>query len=469
MLDVLLINPNYVNKLYGENTVSLCPPLGLCYLASYIKSKGISVEILEANALGLNENETVEKIMGFKTKIIGITAVTSTANIAFQLCEKIKEKDPSKIIIFGGVHISFLIEDSLRECPSIDYAVIGEGEKILYNLIKGIKNRENIQKIEGIAFIDKKGKFIQTPRGDLIKNLDEIPFPARKLLPLQLYRPGVEFDLGFKGKEYAEIITSRGCPNKCTFCSSTYFWKMIRMRSVGNIIDEIKELKEEGVKHITFVDDTISLSKNFILELCKKIAPLNLKWDCYARVSSLDEEIIESMKKSGCFAIRIGFESGSDEILKKIKKNTTTAQGRKVMKYLKKHDMRTLGFFMIGFPDDTIKTINETINFSIELDPTFAAFAITTPFPGTEMFEYYLKKGWLPKKMNWEKMSTHDSELTITETLNPKEILTYYKKAKKKFYLRPEHWAKIFFYLIRHPKNLITYAFRLSRKFGLGN
>ena len=463
MSEVLLINPNYMKELYNEKILSLYPPLGLTYLAAYLRSKNIAVDILDANAFRLGEEETLKKISSSDAKIIGIGASTSTAETSFRLCEKIKIKDPSKIIIFGGVHISSLTEESLKKCPAIDYAVIGEGEEILYNLVKAIKEKKAVGKIKGVAFLDKKGEFIRTPEENLIKDLNDLPFPARDLLPMHLYRPGSEFDMGFKGKEYAEVITSRGCPNKCVFCSSAYFWKRIRMRSIKNILDEIIELKKRGVKHITFVDDTITLSKSFILEFCEKITPLNLKWDCYARVDNLDDEVVCAMKKSGCFAVRIGFESGNNKILRNIKKNATIEQGRKAMIVLKKYEIRTLGFFMIGLPGDTKKTIEDTINFAIELSPDIVSFLIATPLPGTEMFEDYKKKGWIHKG-SWSRMTLVTAEFTRTETLNSQEIMEFYKRANRKIFLRPKYWIQIIMHFIKNSNELKIYFMRFLEK-----
>ena len=198
-----------MEELYGRRVMSVHPPLGLAYLASYLQKKEISVEILDANALNLSEGEIVKRVVNSESKFIGIGSTSAIAEISFRLCEKIKRESPFKVIIYGGIHISCLTEDSLRKCPAIDYAVIGEGEFILYNLIKAIKAGKTIKKIKGVAFINKKGKFIQTQAEDLIENLNVLPFPARDLLPTHLYRPSSEFDMGFRGKEY-QISCSLG-------------------------------------------------------------------------------------------------------------------------------------------------------------------------------------------------------------------------------------------------------------------
>lgn len=170
------------------------------------------------------------------------------------------------------------------------------------------------------------------------------------------------------------------------------------------------------------------------------------------------------MKEAGCVGMRIGFESGNDEILRKVRKNTTLEQARKAMKIIKKYDMKTFGFFMIGLSEDTEKTINQTIDFAIELEPTFASFAITTPFPGTEMFKEYIDKKWMPANINLHNMTLHDSELTRTNKLTPAEIFNYYKKAKRRFYLRWGYLKRISKYLITHPKEAEIYFLRLISK-----
>lgn len=463
MPEVLLINPNYMEELYGRRVMSVHPPLGLAYLASYLKRHKISAEIVDANAHNLSKEEIIKKVISSGSKIIGIGTTSAIAEMAFELCEKIKEKDSSKIIVFGGIHISCLTEESLRKCTAIDYAVIGEGEEIFHKLILAIKNKKSVKKIKGIAFIEKN-KFVKTSAEELIMDLDGLPFPEKESLPDHLYQPGSEFDIGIKGEKYWEIITSRGCPNKCTYCSSSHFWKNIRMRSVENIFQEIKQLSEKGVRYLSFLDDTFTISEKRVVELCEKIKPLKLKWDCYARVNNLSEKMVKSMKNAGCLGMRIGFESGSNEMLQKIKKNTTIEQARKAMKIIRKYDLKTFGFFMIGLPQDNQKTIKKTIEFAIELEPTFASFAIATPFPGTEMFQEYLDKNWMPENVNLHNLDLHSSELTRTDELSSEEILQYYKKANRKFYIRPRYWIRISFYLIKHPKELINYSLRLISK-----
>ncbi len=463
MIKTLLVNPSYAVELYGEKVLSSHPPLGLGYLAAYLRERKFLVEILDANAYRLSDEETIQRIMKSNAKIIGLTSTTSTIDITFRLCKKIKKKDTSKIIVVGGVHITFLPEKSLRKCPEIDYIVIGEGEKIFYNLVKAIKTKKNVKKIKGIAFIER-GKFIQTPPEELIKDLNQLSFPARDLLPNNLYKPGSEFDIGCEGEEYTEIITSRGCPNKCVYCSSAHFWKRLRIRSVENIFQEIKEVHKKGVKHLSFLDDTFTISEKIVIGLCKKMEPLKIKWDCYIRVN-ITEKMIKAMKKAGCVEARVGFESGNNEVLKRIKKNTTKEQARKAMKLLKKYGIKTYGFFMIGLPGENEKEINDTINFAIELDPHIASFGITTPFPGTEMYEDYKKRKWIPKEMNWKNMTIHSSELTRTDSLGSEQIYKLYKKAKKKFFLRPKFVYNMGFYFFKNPKKIFMYFKRLIKRF----
>jgi radical SAM superfamily enzyme YgiQ (UPF0313 family) len=218
-----------------------------------------------------------------------------------------------------------------------------------------------------------------------------------------------------------------------------------------------------GAKHISFLDDTLTLSESRTLDLCERIKPLKIKWDCYIRVH-VTEDMIVAMKEAGCVEVRIGFESGNNEILKRIKKNTTIEEARKAMKILKKHDLKTYGFFMLGLPGDTKKTTEDTINFAIELSPHVASFCVTTPFPGTEMFNEYVEKDWIPKDMNWKNMTVNNSELTRTDSLTPKEILKYYKKANRRFFFRPEYFIQLAVYFLKNPYKLIGYLKRLIQK-----
>jgi len=461
-MSVLLINPPYTEKVYGtKQAPSVQPPIGLGYLAAILEKKGIEVKILDANAEFLKPEEAVEKILSSSAKYIGFTSVTTTIPLIYRLSSLIKEKDCTKIIIVGGPHVSFTAEQTLKDCPAIDIVVRGEGELTLCELINFLKEKKDISRINGISF-RKNGALINTPERELIEDIDKIPFPARHLLPIHLYSPSPLSNVGFKGKKYARIITTRGCPNQCIFCSSAHFWKIVRLRSAENVMEEIELLiKKYGVRHIDFLDDTLTLSPERLTKICKTIIDknLNIKWSCYSRVNTITPELVNLMKKAGCKVIQFGVESGNQEILNSIKKGITLEAVRRAAKIVRKANIKLMCDFMIGLPGDTKETVNQTIDFAIEIKPNIAAFCITTPFPGTALYNEYRNLGLLKDGYIWGKMNLHEKTEFFTPTLSSSDLQQLYFRAYRRFYYRPAYVLQTIRWLIKNPYEIKNFYF----------
>ena len=454
---VLLVNPSYMKKIYGtRHAPSIKSPLGLAYVAANLEQAGFKVEILDANAEFLSPQETVEKIIQSPAKYIGFTSVTATIPLIYQISSLIKAKNKNKIIIAGGPHVTFMPKEVFKECKAIDIIVRGEGEVTICELIKNLENKQDLSKIKGITF--KKGnKIISNPDRELIQDIDAIPFPARHLLPLDSYSPSPITNMGFRGKQYAKLITVRGCPNKCVFCSSTHFWKIVRVRSAENVIDEIESVvKKYGVHHIDFLDDTLTLFPERLSKICTLIIEknLNIKWSCYSRVNTITPELIALMKKAGCRVIQLGVESGNQKILDKIQKNITLEQVRRASEIIKRTGLKLLCFFMIGLPGDTKKTVNQTIEFAKELKPNFAFFSITTPFPGTALYKEYRKEGRLKEGYIWQNMNLHERTDFSTPTLTSQDLENLYFKAHHRFYYRFGFFWQTLMWILKHPHEL---------------
>jgi radical SAM superfamily enzyme YgiQ (UPF0313 family) len=230
----------------------------------------------------------------------------------------------------------------------------------------------------------------------LIQNLDALPFPARDLLPMDKYIP---LPNQYKRKPVANLMALRGCPYQCTFCSANaVFGCSLRMRSAQRVYDEIKQLVDTyGIREISFWDDTLTVNKKWLHELCDLIISnhLDITWSCYARVNTVDLDLLKKMKKAGCWNIFYGIESGNQELLDRIKKGITLDQIRNAVKLTKKAGIEVRGSFMIALPGETPEMAHKTIDFAIELDPDYAQFSITTPYPGTELFEQAKQYGEL--------------------------------------------------------------------------
>ena len=448
-MNILLVNPPYIEDVYHTNRpYFLMGPLGLLYLGTYMKVKGIKTEILDANALRLSIDQTVSRILEKKFDVVGITCVTKTFPTAKKIAEKLKQRS-NRTIIFGGPHVTFMAEEILQKCDSIDFIVKGEGEISLFELLMQLERGEeaNLPDVKGIAF-KVNGRVVDTGRRDLIKDLDLVPIPDRSLINSHLYFPSPIFNRGYKGKQYSTIITSRGCHENCSFCASRAFWGRIRIRKPENILEEMKYLISEfGVKHIDFLDDTFTLTKKRISDICTMILDekMDVNWTCYSRVDSIDFQVAKLMKLSGCFGIQFGIESGNEKILKRINKNATKEDARYAVKCVRKAGIKVQGDFMIGLPGDTKETIMETFRFAKELKLNTVLFSITLPLPGTLLYEEASRA----KAFDSTKYDIHKSE--------DKTITDIYRHIQRNYYLNADYAFRELKFCIKHPYEFINY------------
>ena len=322
--------------------------------------------------------------------------------------------------------------------PDVDYVIRGEGEIHFFELISGLETAS----IKGLSY-KKDGKFIHNPDGALISDLDSLPFPAYNLLPVKNYVPTLG---SYKRLPAISIITTRGCPGKCTFCLGSYLGGKVRMHSTRYIIDEIKMLiRDYGIREISFYDDTFTAYRNKVRDFCNIIIEekIDITWSCFARVDFVDGDILRLMKASGCHQIMYGIESGSNEILRNIKKKTSLEKAVEIVAITKKIGIECRAAFMLGNPGETLQTMKQTLDFAKRLDPDIALFNITTPYPGTEMYDWAGKNGYLKTK-DW---SRYDLSTAVMELpgLKSVEVEEFYKKAHHEFYGRPSYLIKRLF------------------------
>lgn len=453
-MKILLVNPPYLENVYSgfKPAVQVQLPLGLAYIAAVIEQSGKKVEVLDANAEGLNVNEAVERIINSDSDIIGFTSTTLLMPMVQEMARRVKLKTNKKIIV-GGPHVTFFPKITLEECKEIDIVAQGEGEDTIRELIA--KNFDDLHTIKGIAFRDSK-TIVINERRTRIDSLDELPFPARHLFKLGLYKPGALWNIGFSGKQSMTTLTSRGCPSRCRYCASLHFWgPQVRFRSINSIINEIESLIEKyKIRQLAILDDTFLANKNRIEQFCDEIIRrcIKIKWWCYARLDyPYPKELFIKMRKAGCYGMNFGVESGNQKILDGVQKNIKLDMAKQIIASAKREGFLVLASFMIGLPGDTRKTVKETIDFSIHLNPHIAQFCITTPFPGTDLYNEALSKGWLKNVANWSDMGLHQRTKYRNEDLSSEEIYELYQMAHKKFYLRPEYFLLLFKHLLRNP------------------
>jgi anaerobic magnesium-protoporphyrin IX monomethyl ester cyclase len=433
---VILINPPWIKK--EENIwkkISSCmPPLGLASLASFLERNNVEVTIIDAQAEQMALADIIQRIGRYNPLFIGITATTSIIDNGLEIARLCKEAFPESKVIMGGVHPMVMTEEVLDNL-SVDFIVRGEGELALLDLVKG----RDLKSIGGVSY-KLEGKIYHNDDRPVIDNLDSLPFPAYHLLPMRKYYPALG---AYKRLPAISMVTTRGCPGRCTFCYGGMLGKHIRHRSAQNIIEEIKLLKADyGIKEICFYDDTFTVFKDNVKQFCRLLIQdkINISWSCFSRVDFIDEETLKEMKEAGCHQIMYGIESADEGILKNINKRFSLEQANRIMALTKKVKIDVRAAFMFGSPGETEETMQRTINYAIKSDPDLVVFNITTPYPGTEMFKWAKDKGYL-RTLNWEKYDLATAVMELP-TVDSRTVEKYYKNAYKKFYLRPAYIIK---------------------------
>ena len=369
--------------------VNSYPPLGLAYLAAFLERDDHDVRILDLGLdPGIPLDVDIQRVVEFGPDLIGITAMTSNYESALETCSKLKAALAAPIVI-GGPHATLFPERVLQE-PSFDYAVFGEGEDTLCELARALAfsrfepTSEDLQLIQGLCYREH-GRIVMTSPRPLAHDLDAFPFPARHLFDLErypLYTPD--------GQRMMSLLSSRGCPYNCSYCFKGIMGRSYRQRSVDSIMAEIREVVDRyGVRNIYFVDDLFAVDKRRLLEFTQRVIDerLGIRWQCLARVDRIDEESLQQMQRAGCREIHYGIESGNQEMIDRIGKQITLSQVRQAVAWTRGVGILTKGYFMLGLPGDTEETMEQTISFAEELDLDEAMFSLTTPFPGTRLWE----------------------------------------------------------------------------------
>ena len=433
---ITLVNPLSSTEVISKIDFKT-PPIGLAYLASMLRENGYKVRIVDNVVEKLSLDELVRKIKD--SVVVGITTTTPTFNTALKYAKKIKSTLENVFVILGGIHVSFMPYSALKH-EFVDAVCIGEGEYTLLEAVERLDRGKSLEGVRGLMY-KEDGRIIDNGRRDFIKNLDELPFPAYDLLPLEKYSI-----LGQK-LEHFPLMSSRGCPFGCRYCASSRFMgRMFRARSAENVADEIEWLNDKfGAKYVAFGDDTFTLSKKRVLEFCREIRErgLDVEWSCSSRVDTIDGETIREMKRAGCNCIYYGVESANSQILNNFyRKRIKLEQVVDAVKKTKENEILTVCSFIIGAPMETREDMMRTLKFSIKLDPDYAQYSILTPYPGTEIYEEAAKKGWLLTE-NFDDY-TCGKPVLKNFYLSPKEISKFLRYCYVRFYLRPKFiWKEI--------------------------
>ncbi|MEM2188392.1 MAG: radical SAM protein [Nitrososphaerota archaeon] len=406
------------------------PPLGLAYLAAVAEEQGWKVRIIDGLTEGLSMQDIAGIIRSLQPEVAGITATTPAIYDAYEIARIVKEHSPNSLVLLGGPHATFMAYEVLEECPYIDVVVRGEAEETLKEILERIERGGDLSEVAGITY--RAGDRIkENPQRRLIDDLDSLPIPAYNLLPMGKYV--------VDRVRYAAIVTSRGCPYGCIFCSSSLqFGKRWRAHSPERVLEELMILRYDyGAREIEFLDDTFTLKMSRAEEISRMIVSegLDISWSASSRVNTFSRSLGEAMRRAGAHTIYFGIESGSDKTLRLIGKGITRRQAMDAVKAARNSGLNALGSFIIGFPHEGEEDIRATIRFADKVGVDLAQFTIATPYPGTRLWEMAVKENLLLTR-NWRKFTTLDVVMRSLY-LTPERIKKLLLWAYITFYLNP--------------------------------
>lgn len=460
MNSIVLVNPPYSfwspEKNYLRPFIGTLPSLGLLSLASSLRKGGYSVRIVESASLGLSLSQTVDLVLLERPKYLGLSCTTASVDSAAHIARAIKQKNPEILTFVGGPHITALPVETFQRHPEFDFGVIGEGEVAFGDLLETIQAKMDLSQVESAVFRDG-GEVRTNPRRGFIENLDQLPFPAYDLLPSfpRSYRPPF---LNYPKGPTASLISSRGCPQTCTFCDRSVFGNRYRYFSEDYLLELISFLRQNyGIQHLIFTDDQFAASRSRLARLCEKLAAANLKirWNCDVRVDSVDPGLLDLMKGAGCWMISYGIESGSQEILDQIQKGIKLDRVEQALHWTREAGIRAKGLFMIGYPQETEKTLDQTLSFIQRCPLDEINLSFLTPYPGTELYQQV--KGSPDFVENWKRMNALNC-LLKPGALSCETLEKAYRKFIRRFYMRPGITFSYLGLLLTSPENCARLA-----------
>lgn len=439
MTDLFLINPSYID--YGRGKMSvwnfyslfeIMPPLGITYVAASAINAGYNIRLIDMEAEATRFGELAEIIKKARPKLVGISCTSPLFNTVVELSKIIKSVINVPIIV-GGPH-TLIDSDGIMKTETIDYCVRGEADFTIVSLLDHLLKGENkIEEIKGVSY-RSNGIAIHNKQQEQISDLNRISFPARQLLKHTLY-----YHPFIKGKSCSSIITTRGCPFSCIFCFQMS--RNPRRRSVENVILEIKESKDKyNIKDFEFFDETFNLDRQWVIELCSNLVKqgLNIRWRARCRPEFFTREVVQSMKKAGCYMISMGVESANNRTLEWLNKKYTIEEVVRAIDLIASEKIGLHGYFILGCPVETREDMLRTIDFACTSGFDFATFSILAPLPGTELLNIALREGYLDNfdRNDYSNYIGVCKTLLKHPTMSREGIQSVFKYAYRKFYFR---------------------------------
>ena len=448
-MKVLIINPPWPGKGFGTRSQNriikhrsdkfLQYPIFLAYSAAQLKNAGCDVFYIDSVIQDFDLNQTLQNARKLRPDVVFMETTTPSIEADYESLMALKDTTNARIVV-GGPHATYFNRQVLVECAAIDVVIRHEFDTKIANVVS---NLNDLSSVKGITF--RKGdKIVDNGDGEPAQDLDAVPFPDRDAVPWQWY-----LEAWYSRRPFMNMMTSRGCPYHCAFClwpQSMYGHKQ-RFRSLDNVFAEIDHLvRRYGVRELNIDDGTFTTRRERVIEFCRRLSKggYNLIWTCNGRVDNIDPEMLGEMRKAGCKLIRLGVESGSQEVLNKIHKGLTLKQIEHGVRMVKKSGIQALGGFMFGFPYDTRESVEQTIAFAKKISPDQVQFSINMCYPGTSLYEYALKNDLMLAKSFKEFDMTH-GPVVKTVDMKRSDLKNILARAYKEFYFRPQFFVQTLF------------------------
>jgi anaerobic magnesium-protoporphyrin IX monomethyl ester cyclase len=415
--------------------LGIFPSLALASLAAWVRQNGFDVNLIDLHVENIYPKDAAGRVRDYDPHIVALTAKTLGWPAVIEIAQMVRATLPKTLIVVGGPQLSIYAEESLSwDC--FDIAVIGDGEDTLLEICERVESGSDWTDILGTCVRLPSGDVIKNPPRPLSKNINKYPMAAWDLLPVQDYHCLTLL------RPFATMVTTRGCPWHCGYCSQVYSEKL-RFRDTGLVVDEMEYLvKNYGVREIVFFDETFTIGKKRMRRFSEEILRRNLdvKFNIRARVDTVDREVVRLLKRAGLRSIHMGVEAGTDRVLKIMNKQITREQTERAFRVCREEGVDTRGYFMVGYYDTTPQDVEDMIDFAAGLGLDWASFSVATALPATDLYRIAQERGYVDGDF-WRQYTIDGGGFIPqleTETFSAEQLRAYRTKAYMKFYLRPD-------------------------------
>jgi radical SAM superfamily enzyme YgiQ (UPF0313 family) len=427
-----------------RRVLNVIPPLGIASLAAVLERDGHEVRLFDCT-IGRAQDESwvLSELGRYGAEFVGFSATTPSFGAARRLARAVRKLLPEAPLVIGGAHATAAPEHALAD-GAFDAAVLGEGETTVVELCRHLAQQglAGLDRIAGLA-LRVDGSVRRTPPRPPVEDLDELPFPARHLLPpLSAYHPT---PASYRALPVGVLMTSRGCPFRCTFCDRAVFGNRCRMHSPERVVEEVRQLVHRyGAREIRFFDDTFTLNRRRVLELCERLrlAGLRLPWTCLTAVRAVTPELLRAMRLAGCWQVLYGLESGDAAMLRRLGKGNTVELNEQAVRWAKEAGMSVRADFIVGTPGETRESLRRTVAFAKRLPLDYAHFNKFIPFPGTALSDELAQQGYSFDFDRPCSIVDHTAVMVTPKGMTPTEFTDFLDRANKEFYLRPGYLVR---------------------------